>query len=97
MEVHEQDIIEQQPRKSAKIIVEGNDRRGIVEELSSTLAEKNVNVEKLITQFESASMAGYDLFKAEINVSLPNNFTMEELEAILENISDDLMVNVERC
>jgi glycine cleavage system regulatory protein len=93
--MHAQDSVEEELRRSAKIIVEGNDRRGIIEELSSVLVEKNVNVEKLVTQFESASMAGYDLFRAEIDVTLPKRFTVNKLETLLENISDDLMVNIE--
>ena len=81
--------------KPAKILVEANDRPGIIDELSAVLVEKNVNVEKLSTHCESASMAGYDLFKAELSVKLPKRFTVNKLQAVLENVSDDLMVTIE--
>ena len=80
--------------KSATIIVEANDRPGIIDEISSTLVEKNVNVEKLVSMCESASMAGYELFKAEIDVTLPKRFTVTKLQALLEKVSDDLMVTI---
>ena len=80
--------------KPATIIVEANDRHGIIDEISSALAEKGVNVEKLSSECVSASMAGYELFRAEIDVSLPKRFTVNKLQALLENVSDDLMVTI---
>jgi len=80
--------------KPATIIVEANDRPGIVDEISSALVEKNVNVEKLVSVCENASMAGYDLFKAEIEVTLPKRFTMTKLQVWLEKVSDDLMITI---
>ena len=80
--------------KPATIYVEANDRAGIVEEISTTLANKNVNVEKLSSECQSASMAGYDLFKAEIEVTLPKRFTVRKLEALMEGVSDDLVVTI---
>lgn len=80
--------------KPATILVEANDRPGIIEEISSALVDKNVNVEKLVSQCHSASMAGYELFKAEIDVTLPKRFTVNKLQALLEKVSDDLMVTI---
>ena len=80
--------------KSAKIVVEANDRHGIIDEISSALAQKGVNVEKMVSECESASMAGYDLFKAEILVTLPKRFTINKLQTLMEDVSDDLMVTV---
>ncbi len=81
--------------KPASIIVEANDRDGIIDEISSALAEKGVNVEKLSSECASASMAGYELFRAEIQVSLPKRFTVNKLQALLESVSDDLIVTIE--
>lgn len=93
--IHAQDAVEDEANQTADILLEANDRVGIVEEVSSVLAAKNVNVERIVTQCESASMAGYDLFKAEISVTLPKGFTLRKLEAALETISDDLIVTIE--
>jgi len=77
-----------------EIDVEANDRTGIVEEISTALADQNINVEKITTRCESASMAGYDLFKARIKVSLQDDMPPENLEKVLENVSDDVMVTL---
>jgi len=87
----EQNIFDGKP---AKISVEANDRPGIIDEISSVLVEKNVNVEKLVSLCESASMAGYELFKADIDVTLPDYFTVTKLQAVLEQVSDDLIVTI---
>ena len=80
--------------KPATLYIEANDREGIIEEISTALTLKNVNVEKLVSVCESASMAGYDLFKAKIEVTLPKRFTVIKLEALMEKVSDDLVVTV---
>ncbi len=81
-------------RETVALYVEANDRPGIVEEITSALATASVNVEQLETWRESASMAGYDLFIAQLAVSLPENVSSEKLEQVLESVSDDLMVSL---
>jgi glycine cleavage system regulatory protein len=81
--------------ETAELYVEANDRPGIVEEITSALAEVNVNVEQIETWCESASMAGYELFIAQLSVSLPSGLRKRELEAALEGVSDDLVVVVD--
>lgn len=79
---------------AVELIVEANDRPGIVEEISSALAAINVNVEQMETSCESASMAGYQMFLASLWVALPNGCDTEQLEQALENVSDDLIVSI---
>lgn len=81
-------------RHTVELYVEANDRAGIIEEISAALATSQANVEQLESWCESASMAGYDLFIAQLAVSLPTNVTVEDLENALENVSDDLMVSI---
>lgn len=77
-----------------QILVEANDRPGIVEEISAVLAQQQVNVESMDTECESASMAGYSIFRAHLFLALPEELSEEELEEALEGVSDDLMVSV---
>lgn len=77
-----------------QIAIEANDRPGIVEEIASALSQANVNVEHMDTEVESASMAGYSLFKAHLFLALPDDLSEEQLEKVLEGVSDDLMVSV---
>ena len=80
--------------ETVELYVEANDRAGIVEEITSALAAAAINVEQMETWRESASMAGYDLFIAQMAVTLPVDLSVDDLEAALENVSDDLMVSI---
>jgi glycine cleavage system regulatory protein len=80
---------------SLELIVEANDRPGIVEEISSAIAAVGVNVDQMQTHCESASMAGYQMFVAKLRVTLPEGFESVQLENALEDVSDDLIVTME--
>ena len=80
--------------EALQILVEANDRPGIVEEIATALADEDINIENMDTECESASMAGYNLFRAHMFLALPEGMTEDQLETVLENVSDDLMVSV---
>ena len=77
-----------------EILVEANDRPGIVEEIAAVLAKHKVNVVQMDTACESASMAGYQMFYANLTVELSAGYTVENLEMDLESVSDDLIVTL---
>jgi glycine cleavage system regulatory protein len=72
----------------------GTDRPGIVREISQALAAKGVNVEELETECTSAPMTGETLFRARALLRLPLGAAEEDLQASLEAIAEDLMVDV---
>ena len=72
----------------------GNDRPGIVKEISQVLSTLQVNVLDLATHFESAAMSAEALFKTQARVQLPKQLDEDELRDKLENLSNDLMVEV---
>jgi len=82
------------------LTVVGNDRPGIVGELSSLLAHLHVNVEELCTNCEDAPMSSEILFRATAVISLPisgvnSDLNRDQLQDELESLSDDLMVELE--
>ena len=78
------------------LTVVGNDRPGIVGELSSLLARLHVNVEELSTSCEDAPMSSETLFRATAKISLPSSgLNRDQLQNELESLSDDLMVELE--
>lgn len=77
-----------------QIMVEANDRPGIIKEISEALAQENINVENIDTEVASASMAGYPLFRAHLFLAMPDDVSESDLESILESVSDDLMVSI---
>ncbi len=78
----------------------GQDRPGIVRQISQALADHGVNVEELHTGCASAAMSGETLFKATARLSIPDSCTTAELRRDLEKIAEDLthylVTNLER-
>ncbi|WP_287810326.1 ACT domain-containing protein [Pseudomonas sp.] len=72
----------------------GNDRPGIVRDISRLLAQEGVNVERLTTGVRPAPMSSELLFHAEAVLGLPLTLSLEQLQASLETLADDLMVEL---
>ena len=72
----------------------GDDRPGIVREISRVLTRRGVNVHELATHCESAPMSGGVLFRARTRLQVPADVTLEELAEELEKIAHGLMVDL---
>jgi len=72
----------------------GNDRKGIVHDITTILATHNVNVLNLETIVESASMGGGKLFKAKALLDVPGGTDIDLLESELEDMANELMVDI---
>lgn len=80
--------------KRLKLELIGDDREGIVRDISQALAKRRVNVDELHTSCEDAPMGGAQLFKATALLRVPADVADDELRATLEAIADDLMVEL---
>ena len=72
----------------------GQDRPGIIREISRVLAALGVNVEELNTQCRAAAETGQPLFHAEAQLRLPAQVSEAALRTALEAVANDLMVDV---
>lgn len=72
----------------------GQDRPGIVRQISTALAHHGVNVEELDTECVSAPMSGESLFKATIRVWIPATCDHDALRSEIERIAADLLMEV---
>jgi glycine cleavage system regulatory protein len=81
-------------RGLALLEIVGQDRPGIVREISHALASHGVNVEELHTECASAAMSGETLFKARAKLLIPETCDMADLRQQLERIAGDLIVDV---
>lgn len=77
-----------------KLELIGNDRSGIVHDITTLLANHGVSVKELETRVESASMSGGELFKATAKLVVPVNVDVYDLETELEDLANDLMVDI---
>ena len=72
----------------------GQDRPGIVHQISHALASRAVNVEELDTECSSAAMSGETLFKAWAKLNIPESCNLATLRLELEKIAEDLIVDL---
>jgi glycine cleavage system regulatory protein len=72
----------------------GQDRPGIVRQISDALARSSVNVEELHTELTSAAMSGESHFRAQALLSVPPACDLAKLRRELESIAEDLIVDV---
>jgi glycine cleavage system regulatory protein len=82
------------PRRTLVVDVVGNDRPGIVRELSAAIAGAGGNIEELTTGLESAPMSGQPMFRARGVVSIPENSEPAALTAAIESLGNDLTVDI---
>lgn len=79
---------------SIKLELVGHDRHGIVRDISAALARHRVSIDELDTDVEDASMAGGALFRARAWLRSLDDVDLDALQADLEAIADDLMVEL---
>ena len=89
---HEEPVTEETHEYLLELV--GNDRPGIVHDITTVLANHGVNVHDLETIVEGASMGGGELFRASAQLLVPVDADMDTLENELEDMANDLMVDI---
>jgi len=78
-----------------ELTVIGPDRPGIVREISSALAEVDINVVTMETDVESAPFTGEPIFRAKIYATLPEGILPADLSTRLETIADAMTLDID--
>lgn len=73
----------------------GQDRVGIIHELSHALASLGVSIHELQTATGSAPMGGGVLFQATALLEVPLDVDEEALRSTVEELSNELMVDID--
>jgi glycine cleavage system regulatory protein len=73
--------------------VVGQDRPGIVRELTRALTALNVNIESFTTNLENSSWSGCSLFRVRAQVALPTGRSADDVREAIERISGEIMVD----
>jgi glycine cleavage system regulatory protein len=84
-----------EPQKTVQVEITGNDKTGIVQELTQILNQFNLNIVKFDSHLETAPNWGGSLFKAKATITVAADFDMEKLQGSLESVANDLMVDIE--
>ncbi len=72
----------------------GQDRPGIVHDITRILAKHRVNLQELETHCQSASMSGENLFLAHARLLIPADASIDDLKDELEDLANELMVDI---
>lgn len=83
------------PQLHWNFTIYGNDRPGIVREVTQAFANRHINLEKLQSRCTSMPHIGTPLFEAEGRLTFPDNTDFEELENCLDKISDELAIDIQ--
>ena len=78
-----------------QLTVTGNDRRGIVKQVTRHLTQLGVNIAKLKTETQSAPNWGYPIFIAEFQLQTPHEISAAMIQQQLEQLADDLTIDIE--
>ena len=81
-------------RNTLHLELVGQDRPGIVREISTKLAALGVSVQDLRTVIESAPMSGERIFRAEAELVPPAQTSFENIRSALHKLADDIMIDI---
>ena len=74
--------------------VVGQDRPGIVNQVTAVLSSLGANIETFKTWIDTESYTGAPLFHAEAHLRLPPYLAASQVQAALEEISAEIMVDI---
>jgi glycine cleavage system regulatory protein len=80
--------------RKMKLELVGQDRPGIVRDVSHALASRGVSIEELVTDCVSGSMSGENLVRASAQLLVPTDVATAQLRDALEALANDLMVDL---
>ncbi len=72
----------------------GQDRPGIVRQVTAALSALDVNIETFETRISAEPYSGAALFHLEARLRLPTGVTAQGVQAALEAISGEIMVDI---
>lgn len=81
-------------QRTMRLEVVGQDRPGIVRDVSAKLAARGVSIHELETAVESAAMSAEQLFRMSAVLALPDDVSQDDVKASLESVANEMMVDI---
>lgn len=82
------------PPRHVVLEVVGNDRAGIVRDISAALRAHDVSIDRLTTETRDAAMYGGRLFEARVVARVPASVDLRDLAEELERLAAEIQVDV---
>ena len=96
LQVHSQSVEESMQNDTDELTIDvmGNDRPGIVQELTNVLNRFSLNIIYFNSTCESAPNWGSEMFKARVRVAIPASVEQDDVKEALEAVANDLVVDI---
>lgn len=96
LQVHSQSVNDSAQSDADELTIEvmGNDRPGIVQQITNVLSRFSLNIISFNSTCESAPNWGSEMFKARIRVALPAEVDQDDVKDALEAVANDLVVDI---
>jgi glycine cleavage system regulatory protein len=84
------------PRSHKTVTLElvGNERPGIVRDVTQALTQLRVNIEEFSSSIEGAPFSGAEMFRAVAQLRVPDDLTSDDLGKTLERLAAEMMVDL---
>jgi glycine cleavage system regulatory protein len=80
--------------RTLKLELLGQDRPGIVRDISRVLAELQISIADFETERSSGSFSGESMFKATAVLQVPEKLELAQVRRALEGLANELMVDL---
>jgi glycine cleavage system regulatory protein len=77
-----------------KLEVVGNERPGIVRDVTRALTELGVNIEEFSSGVEGAPFTGLEMFRATARLKAPRDLSPDALRRAVERLAGEIMVDL---
>ena len=95
LQIEEARAVAAGPQQTLQLKLVGNDRPGIVREISRALAARQINMEQLETGYGSTPWSGEPLFTATCAIKVSEDMDLDGLRDELDEIADELGVEID--
>ncbi len=82
------------PARRITLDILGNERPGIVRDVTQALSALGVNIEEFESGLESAAFTGVEMFRAHAKLRAPETLPLEALRKALERLAGEIMVDL---
>jgi glycine cleavage system regulatory protein len=82
------------PKRLIKLDVIGQERPGIVRDVTRALTDLGVNIEEFASDLEGAPFSGETMFRATARLSAPAGVSAGDIRKALERLAGEIMVDL---
>jgi glycine cleavage system regulatory protein len=84
----------EKPSRLIRLDILGQERPGIVRDVTQALSSLGVNIEEFTSGLEGEPFTGVEMFRASARLRAPESLSLDELRKALERLAAEIMVDL---